>query len=156
MLLYLNIAVYFALKVLNIIRLSVNTKAVWLDFINEIKGPGFFTFIAASSVIGSQLSIISNMPILGFYIWVLILILWIVLIYSFFTILIIKKSKPLINESINGGWLLLIVSTQSLAILGVLMQSPSNYEDIIMFISLCLFFLACMLYLAIIHCFDFL
>ncbi|WP_035855704.1 tellurite resistance/C4-dicarboxylate transporter family protein [Jeotgalicoccus marinus] len=149
-LLYLNIVVYFVLIVLNIIRLSVNTKAVWSDFTNEIKGPGFFTFIAASSVIGSQLSIISNMPILGFYIWVLILFLWIVLIYSFFTILIIKKSKPLINESINGGWLLLIVSTQSLAILGVLMQGPSNYEDIIMFISLCLFFLACMLYLAII------
>lgn len=149
-LLWLNIVVYFGLIVLNILRISFNTTAVWSDFTNAIKGPGFFTFIAANSVLGSQFTIIVNMPTLGFYIWIFTLVLWIILIYSFFTVLIIKKTKPLITESINGGWLLLIVSTQSLAILGVLMKAPSNFEDIIMFTSLCLFFLACMLYLTII------
>ena len=47
-LLWLNIVVYFGLIVLNILRIPFNTTAVWSDFTNAIKGPGFFTFIASN------------------------------------------------------------------------------------------------------------
>ena len=44
-------------------------------------------------------------------------VLWLLLIYTIFTALTIKRNKPSLAEGINGGWLLAVVSTQSIAVL---------------------------------------
>src|SRR5699024_6385980 len=50
----------------------------------------------------------------------------------------------------NGGWLLVVVSTQSLAVLGTLVANSTDFAEALDFISLCLFLLGCALYLNII------
>src|SRR5699024_7985954 len=65
-------------------------------------------------------------------------------------LIIIKRVKPLIDESVNGGWLLVVVSTQSLAVLGTLVANSTDFAEVMIFISFCLFLLGCALYLNII------
>ncbi|CEA02930.1 putative membrane proteinc/MT1776 [Jeotgalicoccus saudimassiliensis] len=149
MLLYFNVFVYLLLLVLNGVRLMFNTRDFLQDLNDNGKGPGFFTLIAASGVLGSQFVIIKDMFTAGVIFWYAAFIVWIILMYTFFTLIIIKKSKPLADESVNGGWLLVVVSTQSLAVLGTLIAG-SSFTEVMLFISLCLFLLGCALYLNII------
>ena len=149
-LLYFNVFIFVLLLVLNGVRLLFNTNDFVQDLNDNGKGPGFFTLIAASGVLGSQFVIIENMAETGFVFWVAALIIWLILMYTFFTLIIIKKAKPLVDDSVNGGWLLVVVSTQSLAVLGTLIAGSTEFTEVMLFISLCLFLLGCALYLNII------
>lgn len=150
-LIYFNIFIYVILLLLNIMRFTLNTGAFLQDLGDHSKGPGFFTLIAGTEVLGSQLVVIKGLYVWGFLFWSVAFFLWMVLMYSFFTIIIVKKVKPVIEEAVNGGWLLAVVSTQSIAVLGTLISSGmGEFSEIILFISLCHFLLGCMLYLNII------
>lgn len=71
--------------------------------------------------------------------------------YVFFTAVTIRKDKPTLSEGINGAWLIAAVATQSHSILGTLLSSyVTKGHDILLFITLCMFLLGCMLYLNII------
>lgn len=150
LLLYFNVFIFALLIILNGLRLLFNTNDFLQDLNDNGKGPGFFTLIASSGVLGSQFVIIKNMMDTGFYFWVAAFVLWFILMYTFFTLIIIKKIKPLVDESVNGGWLLVVVSTQSLAVLGTLIANSIGHSEVMVFISLCLFLLGCALYLNII------
>lgn len=150
-LIYFNVFIYIILLLLNIMRLSLNTGAFLEDLGDHSKGPGFFTLIAGTEVLGSQLVVIKGLYAWGVVFWIVAFFLWLILMYTFFTIIIIKKVKPVIEEAVNGGWLLAVVSTQSLAVLGALISPEmGTFSEIILFISLCHFLLGCMLYLNII------
>lgn len=151
LLIYLNIFIYIILLSLNVIRLLLNTDEFVRDIADHGKGPGFFTLIAGTEVLGTQLVVIKGLIVWGFFFWSIAFLLWIILMYTFFTLIIVKKVKPMIDESINGGWLLVVVSTQSIAVLGTLIAPGMGmFGEIILFISLCHFLLGCMLYLNII------
>jgi len=151
LLIYLNIFIYIILLSLNVIRLLLNTDEFLRDMSDHGKGPGFFTLIAGTEVLGTQLVVIKGLMVWGFLFWSIAFLLWIILMYTFFTLIIVKKVKPLIDESVNGGWLLVVVSTQSIAVLGTLIAPGMGmFSEIILFISLCHFLLGCMLYLNII------
>lgn len=150
-LIYFNVFIYIILLLLNIMRFSLNTGAFLDDLGDHGRGPGFFTLIAGTEVLGSQLVVIKDLYTWGIMFWSLAFLLWIILMYTFFTIIIVKKVKPVIEEAVNGGWLLAVVSTQSLAVLGALISSEMGaFSEIMLFISLCHFLLGCMLYLNII------
>lgn len=150
LLMYFNVFIFILLIILNGLRLLVNTNDFLQDLNDNGKGPGFFTLIAASGVLGSQFVIIKSMMTIGLYFWIVAFVVWFILMYTFFTLIIIKKVKPLVDESVNGGWLLVVVSTQSLAVLGTLIANSTDYSEVMVFISLCLFLLGCALYLNII------
>lgn len=150
LLLYFNIFIFALLVVLNGLRLILNTGDFFRDLNDNGKGPGFFTLIAASGVLGSQFAVIKNMAGTAFVFWLVASIIWLILMYAFFTLIIIKKTKPMIDESINGGWLLVVVSTQSLAVLGTLVADSTDFSEVMIFIALILFLLGCALYLNII------
>jgi hypothetical protein len=42
-----------------------------------------------------------------------------VLIYTFFAAATVAGAKPTLEAGINGGWLLTVASTESLAVLGI-------------------------------------
>lgn len=150
-LIYFNLFIYVILLALNIMRFTLNTGEFLSDLGDHSKGPGFFTLIAGTEVLGSQLVVIKGLYVWGFIFWSAAFFLWAILMYTFFTIIIVKKVKPVIEEAVNGGWLLAVVSTESIAVLGTLVASGMGaYSDIILFISLCHFLLGCMLYLNII------
>lgn len=150
-LIYFNVVIFISLLLLNIIRISFNKKNFLDDLSDHSKGPGFFTLIAGTEVLGSQLVIIKDFFTAGLVLWIAGLMLWFILMYMFFTVIIVKQVKPVIEKAINGGWLLAVVSTESLAVLGALIAPYfSDYNEVILFIALCVFLLGAMLYLNII------
>jgi len=69
-------------------------------------------------VLGSQFLIIGGNVPLAAVLWGLAILLWASLIYGILTILTVKADKPALAEGINGGWLLIVVAAQSVAVLG--------------------------------------
>lgn len=74
--------------------------------------------VAGSSVLGVQCLIHAEYLFVAFGLWVLAMVLWLVLTYTIFTAFTIKQEKPSLEQGINGAWLLAVVSTQSIAVLG--------------------------------------
>jgi len=122
-LLWFNIGAYAILWILNALRLAWFTGEFFSDMGDHRRGPGFFTFVAGSSVLGSQILIISGNLAAATALWVLALVLWIGLTYTIFTALTIREQKPNLDEGITGAWLLAVVATQSLAVLSALIAS---------------------------------
>ncbi|SDQ07457.1 Tellurite resistance protein TehA [Virgibacillus salinus] len=150
-LLYINTVAYLTLWLLTIIRLVGYFPDVIEDLTSHTLGPGFFTLVAGTSVFGSQLIIVGENYILPVYLWILAIILWVVIMYTFFTAVTVRRDKPTIAEGINGAWLIAAVATQSVSILGTLLSPHvESGHEIILFFTLCMYFLGCMLYLNII------
>lgn len=150
-LLYFNILAYFWLLIFSILRFIFFRKRGIADFYNLNKSPGFLSFVAGSAVLGSQFILIWSSFALGALMYFVSTITWILLIYSFFTVITIAANKPSFTKSINGSWLLIIVSTQSIAVLGILLVRHFDYQTIpILFSSLTLFLCGCMFYIFII------
>ncbi|MCB2019161.1 MAG: tellurite resistance/C4-dicarboxylate transporter family protein, partial [Hydrogenophaga sp.] len=119
----LNIVFYPVLWVLYALRLKHYRRAMLLDLSDHLRGPGFFTLVAATSLLGSQSLLLADSVPTALAFWVLALLLWVGLTYTFFTLLTVKEHKPPLNEGINGGWLLAVVATQSLAVLSALLAA---------------------------------
>ena len=151
LLLYINIAAYLILWALTILRLVKFFPRFVQDITSHENGPGFFTLVAGTCVFGSQLIILTDNYLLARYLWGLGIILWLIIMYVFFTAVTIRKDKPALSEGINGAWLIAAVATQSISILGTLLSSHvSQGKEIVLFATLCMFLLGCMLYLNII------
>ncbi|MGQ3684024.1 MAG: tellurite resistance/C4-dicarboxylate transporter family protein [Candidatus Loosdrechtia sp.] len=117
---WLNIFVYPVLWFLSILRAIWFTNHFFGDMVDHKRGPGFFTSIAGSCVLGSQFVLIPGNYWIAISLWVIGIILWICLTYTIFTAFIIKENKPSLSEGITGGWLLAVVATQSIAVLSAL------------------------------------
>ena len=120
---WLNIFVYCILWILTGLRLSLCTRAFFSDLVDHQRGPGFFTSVAASCVLGSQFVLMSNHLRVAIVLWVLGIVLWVGLTYTIFTAFTIKENKPSLAEGITGAWLLAVVATQSIAVLSALIAS---------------------------------
>lgn len=150
-LLYINIAAYISLWFLTLFRLTNFFHRFVDDLTSHENGPGFFTLVAGTCVFGSQLIIVSENYQLAGYLWGLGVVLWIAIMYIFFTAVTIRKDKPALSEGINGAWLIAAVATQSISVLGTLLSSHvSQGKEVLLFTTLCMFLLGCMLYLNII------
>ncbi len=53
-------------------------------------------------------------------------VLWLVIMYTFFTAMTVRENKPSIEAGLNGGWLLAVVATQSISVLGTLLVESSG------------------------------
>jgi len=150
-LLFINIFAYIILWILTILRMIKFFPEVLADITSHANGPGFFTLVAGTCVFGSQLIIVAGQYEVARYLWFLAIILWVLIMYTFFTAVTIRKNKPTFAEGINGAWLIATVATQSVSILGTLL-SPYLYlgVEVVLFFTLCMYFLGCMLYLNII------
>ena len=150
-LVFINVIAFISLWVLTLFRLFFFFPNLLADLTSHTLGPGFFTLVAGSCVFGSQLIIVSSYYSLSIYLWILAIFLWVIIMYTFFAAVTVRKNKPTISEGINGAWLIAAVATQSISILGTLISSKvDSGQGIILFFSLCMYFLGCMLYLNII------
>jgi tellurite resistance protein TehA-like permease len=91
------------------------------DFCEHGIAPGFFTIVAATAIMGSQLVVIDQRPWLGGLFWCFTVLLTLALTYSIFGALITKEDKPPIEKGLNGGWLVVVVAWQSVSVLGGLL-----------------------------------
>jgi tellurite resistance protein TehA-like permease len=144
-------ATYLILWGLTLIRLIYYFPNVLADINNHARGPGFFTVVAATCVMGSACVVIASAITIAKALWALGLLLWVVVMYAFFTAVVIREDKPSLEVGINGAWLIATVATQSLAILSSLLADHFDRQQaFVLFLSLCMFLLGCMLYLSII------
>ena len=79
--------------------------------------------------------------------WVFAVLLWIILIYTFFAAVTVVEPKPSIGVAINGSWLLVTVATESLAVLGTLVAQTLGPVRPILFEALCAYLLGAMFYI---------
>ena len=119
-LLWLNLFTYAILWILNILRALIYPQRVLSDLSDHSRGVGFFTIVAATGVVAAQLIVISNDFLWAKTLWYLAAGLWLLFIYGIFGALTVKQDKPSLAEGINGGWLVAVVGTQSLCVVGCL------------------------------------
>jgi tellurite resistance protein TehA-like permease len=147
----LNLIFYAALSILYMGRLVFYSSSFLADITSHAKGPGFLTAVAATSIVGSQLAILKQNLDMACALWIFALILWIILLYTVLTAVTVVEPKPPFEQGLNGGWLLIVVSTQSISVLGSLVAPHfGTQQSTALFISLVAFLVGCMLYIPII------
>lgn len=120
---YLNIIQYGVLCALYAVRAWRYPRRFFGDMVTHSIGPGYFTMIAGTGVLASQFIVLNGDIGLGFALWLVAAVLWVVLVYAVFTALTVKTDKPALDAGINGGWLLAVVATQALAVSGALLAA---------------------------------
>jgi len=113
----LNIVAYCVLWLLTLLRIARHPGRFFGDMVDHLRGPGFFTTVAATSIVGNQFVVLEADDHMGVVFWVAALVLWVGLTYTIFTGLTVKERKPALDKGISGGWLLAVVATQSIAVL---------------------------------------
>lgn len=150
-LLGLNCFFYLAVWVLTVLRAVRYRDQLIADFLDHGKSVGFFTTVAATCVLGSQLLVVARLPRLALGFWCLGVVLAFILTYAIFTILTVKQNKPTLAEGINGGWLVVVVAMQSVAVLGAQVAPQfAAWEGRVIFFCLFIWLGGCMVYIWII------
>jgi len=150
-LLAINVIGYVVLSLLLIARLTMYPRRVIQDLCDHERGPGFFTVVAGTCVLGAQLLLVHASGQVAFILWIVGIALWVVVMYGFFAAVVVRENKPSLEAGINGAWLIAIVATQSVSILGSLLApGMSTLREPVLFFTLCMYLLGAMLYLTII------
>ncbi|MBL8538621.1 MAG: tellurite resistance/C4-dicarboxylate transporter family protein [Hyphomonadaceae bacterium] len=114
----LNLAAYPMLWLFTLARLIWFRARLWADMTDPRVVFGFFTIVAGSDVLGVGLSL-RGFAEAGVALWFVALILWLTLIYLSFGVLTFLNTAHGANV-VHGGWLIAIVGTESLVILGAI------------------------------------
>ncbi len=151
-LLYSNIVFYLVLWALVLVRIARHRDRVVADLMHHGRCVGFFTVVAGTCVLGSQLLLIAGSGPLAWTLWLLGGALWAALTYTIMTILTVKETKPTLAEGINGGWLLAVVAAQSVAVLGSQLSTrvAVEHQPLLLFFCLAMWLGGGMLYVWII------
>src|SRR5690606_29098408 len=145
----LNVALYLAMWSLSIARLARHPRRMLEDLLDHGRGPGFFTVVAGTGVLGAQFVLQAGSEPMGFTLWLAALALWVGLTYAIFAALTVKDEKPPLDRGINGGWLLAVVATQSVAMLAALLaaRDVAGWGPALHFLALSMWLWGGMLYI---------
>src|SRR5688572_21583517 len=145
----LNVAAYAGLWLLTALRAAWYPRELARDMVDHGRGPGFFTTVAASGVLGSQFVLMAGDYTTAKALWVVALALWVGLTYTIFTAFTIKEEKPPLEQGISGAWLLAVVATQSIAVLSALLAAhvPQPHRLELNFFALSMWLWGGMLYI---------
>jgi tellurite resistance protein TehA-like permease len=111
-----NLVAYPWLLALTLVRAVRFRRALWTDLLDPRLVFSFFTIVAGTDVFGIGVHL-RGFATAAFALWVAALILWFVLIYFSFGVLTFLNAAHGANV-VHGGWLIAIVGTESLVILG--------------------------------------
>jgi len=114
----INVIAYPTLWVLTIARVVRYRARFVADLSHHGRAVGFFTVVAATSVLGSESIVVAGAFRPAIVLWAAAIALWALLTYSILTMLTVKPTKPPLTEGLNGGWLVTVVAAQSVAVLG--------------------------------------
>jgi tellurite resistance protein TehA-like permease len=150
-LLWVNTVAFVVLWALTLIRIVAFPAAFLRDFSDFERGPGYFTIVAGTAVLGCQWLIIYGATRLALALWLLAVPLWVVFIYAIFGAFTVKTRKPGLADGMHGGWLIAVVATQGVSDLGTLL-SPAlpGYTAPLLFFSLTSWLTGGMLYIWVI------
>ena len=112
-----NVAAYVAVACLTALRLIRYPRLLLADMTDHRLGPGFFTAVAASCILGSQFLLIAGSLAAASAFLALGTALWVGLTYTIFAAFTVKRDKPALDKGLTGSWLIAVVATQSIAVL---------------------------------------
>ena len=142
-----NIAAFPVLWVLLLQRVWRQPSSIAADLRDHRRGPGLLTSVAATCVFGSQIALFTDHHAIAAGLWFAGGVLWIGLIYALLALMTMRASKPDFALGVDGGWLLIVVATEALAVLGVAVAGAVPAPRAALFASFCLFLLGGLFYL---------
>ena len=122
------------------------------DLRSHQRAPGFLTTVAGTSVLASLWLLLGLRSDVGMLLGALALVLWLVLTYGILMALTLQREKPLLADALSGSWLLVVVATQSIAIVAVLLAAgvPQPARLMLNFLALAMWFCGGMVYVWVI------
>lgn len=146
-----NLVAYPALCIMFIARIAMFPHHVVADFKNHGRAPGYFTIVAATGMMGSQAAVLHEAIAVAQVLFWITVGLWALCTYSVFAVLTVSEKKPSLEKGINGGWLVAVVATQAICVLGCLLGGHLLIErDTALFVLMGFWLGGGMLYLWII------
>jgi len=145
-----NAVAYVVLWALTIVRLVRFPRRVRDDMATHQRGAGFLTIIAGTNVLGSEIVLLTSWNGLALGLWIAGLVLWLAITYWFLTAVTVRAEKPPLEAGIGGAWLLLVVSTESIATLGALLAPSVGATRGLLLASIVAHLVGLMLYLVVI------
>ena len=134
---WVNVPAYGLLWLVTIARAALFSPSFFRDCASHQRGPGFFTAVAGTCVVGVQFALLRGDAAVGLALFWIALALWCLCTYGIFVALAVRDDKPSLAEGINGGWLLAVVATQALCVLGarVLPARFGDHEAVFLFLA---------------------
>jgi tellurite resistance protein TehA-like permease len=142
----INIFSFFVLWAITILRLGLYHAAFVQDLTHHGRGVTFLSTVAGTCVLGTQIAIMTPFQTAAAVLWAFAGLVWLVLIYLFFASITVAQQKPAWASTVDGSWLLVTVSIESLAVLGTYVAA-GKYLKLILFSSVCAYSLGAMLYI---------
>ncbi len=144
----LDLTAFIILIILSAARLVRCPDRVVSDLLDHNRGPGYFTIVAATCVLGSLFVQLHGNHQVAVTLWLVGLVLWVGFTYTVFTGFTIKEEKPTLADGISGAWLLAVVATQSVALLSAqLSDSFEPFRLIMNFFALSMWLWGGMMYI---------
>ena len=148
----INVVFYAVLWLLTLIRMFRNFPRIVADLTSHERGHGFLTIVAGTCVLGRQFHIIAGDHQTAIILWLVGLFFWFILMYTFITAVTVREIKPSLESGLSGGWLLLVVSTQSISVTGASIADYfGGWAEAILFLTLSMFLLGFLLYILVIY-----
>ncbi|HEX7386854.1 MAG TPA: tellurite resistance/C4-dicarboxylate transporter family protein [Castellaniella sp.] len=149
---WLNCVAYLWLLGISVLRFIFYRREMVADFVAPGRGAGFLTLVAGTCVLAIQCLVVVYLPSLARAIAVWGVLCWAVLIYLFFFSTMTRRIKAPFRRTINGSWLVVVVSTQSLAVLTAILAQDGTLEtrEWLLFAAMSLYLVGCAWYLIII------
>lgn len=120
-LLAIAVVAYVVLIALNFVRVARHRAAMADDFGDPARAFGFFTFVAATSVLGSRLSQ-EGFHVVSLGLLLVAALAWIVLGYTVPWTAVIGERKTVPLATANGTWFIWAVASQSIAVLAATLE----------------------------------
>lgn len=148
---YVNLGLYPLFLLLLAGRLVSSFSDVKAELAAPEKGPIYLALVAATCLVGSQFVLLRGNLAVGQGLWVLGAVCWVALLYGLLLGVTLRQDKPPVEKALNASWLLLVVSTQALAVLGasLLPSLPGSATETGRLVVISLFLLGSFLYLTI-------
>jgi tellurite resistance protein TehA-like permease len=147
---WLNVVFYVVLWMLTVLRVTRFPRLALDDLRAHQRGAGFLTIVAGTNVLGSQIVLLTTWTGLAFALWILGIVAWLGLTYGYLTAITVAEAKPGLEQGIGGVWLLLVVSTESIGVLGALLAPSVDAAEGVLLVALLAHLVGLMLYLLVI------
>ncbi len=142
---FLTVISWSIISLLFIARILLFPRAIWNDLMNPVLTFNFFTFVAGTSVLGLMLDL-QGYELLPLLCWVVAFGAWVLLLYASFAVLTLLHGERKVNV-VDGGWLVCIVGTESLVLLGLkIVPHIGNLDALMMLLIFMLWGVGIILY----------
>jgi tellurite resistance protein TehA-like permease len=101
-----------------LVRLTREPGPVWRELRHHESGPAFLSIVAGTAVLGSDAAAFGRSARLSLALFSVAVLSWLFITYCFLAPVTEGRNKPSLEKGLSGSWLLIVVATAVLAVLG--------------------------------------